>query len=116
MAKVITTIMDGFAQSTNAVREINRDNMAAVRADSKALWDEARTPDPGVVKVRQAKGFGNKVKAIGENIREGAAQASEIEQQRRADIQSHEAYRTILTDQRAARQAMTHNPYSRFNF
>ena len=110
---IIGTITKGFAESTRAVHEINKDNMAAVKADSKALFEGAKAPDPGMVKFRQAKGIGNKVKVIAENIKEGAAEASEIENERRAEIQSHESYRKILEETRTKRQGATANPYSK---
>ena len=103
---IIGTVVSGFAESTRTVHSINKENIAAVKADSKALFDEARKPDPGMVKFKQAKGFGNKVKVIAENIKDGAAEASENEKVRRAEIQSHESYRTILTEQRGMQQAV----------
>jgi hypothetical protein len=111
MAKkgIIGTITEGFAESTRTVREINRENMAAVKADSKANFQAATAPDPGLVKFKQAKGFKNKVRVIGKNIKDGANAASEKERERRAEIQSHEAYRTLLEEQRIARQAIIKN-------
>ena len=102
---IIGKIAGDMAQSARTVHEINRENIAAVKADSKALFEEAATPDPGLEKVKQARGFGNKVKAIAENIKEGAAEAAEIEKERRAEIQSHESYRALLEEQRTRRQA-----------
>jgi hypothetical protein len=109
---IIGKIAGGFADSTRAVHEINKEHMAAVKADSKALFEEAKTPDPGMVKFKEAKGIGNKVKVIAENIKDGAAEASENERVRRAEIQSHESYRTLLEGERASRQARI-NPLSR---
>ena len=105
---IIETITGGFAESARAVREINRENMAAVKADSKALFEEAKAPDPGMVKFKEAKGLGNKVKAVAENIKEGAAEASENERERRAEIQSFDAYRELLEGSRAGRMPYVH--------
>ena len=102
---IIGKIAGGMAESTRTVREINRENIAAVKADSKALFEEAATPDPSLERFKQAKGFGNKVKVIAENIKEGAQENSEKERARRAEIQSHESYRTLLDEQRTSRQA-----------
>jgi hypothetical protein len=122
---VIRTIMEGFAESTRTVHEINKEHMASVKADSKALFEEAKKPDPGLERFKEAKSFGNKVKVVVENIKESASEASEIERERRADIQSHEAYRAILNgsgtgiqtivNQAIGRQTK-HNPLSRVPF
>ena len=97
---IIGTITEGFAESTRAVHEINKENIAAVKADSKAMFDEATAPDPGFVKFKEAQGLGNKAKVVFENIKDGAAEASEAEKERRAEIQSHESYRTVLESTR----------------
>ena len=102
---VIGKVAEGFAESTRAVHEINRENIAAVKADTKANFEAASAPDPGLEKVKQTKGFGNKVKAIAENIADGARENSEKEKARRADIQSHTSYQTLLEGQREQRQA-----------
>jgi hypothetical protein len=102
---IIGKVAEGFAESTRAVHEINKENMAAVKADTKANFEAATTPDPGLVKFKQAKGVGGKVKAIAENIKEGAAANSEKERARRAEIQSHTTYKTGLEEQRTRRQA-----------
>ena len=102
---VIGTIAEGFAESTRAVHEINKENLAAVKADTRANFEEAATPNPDFVKFTQAKGLGNKVKVIAENIKEGAAANTENERARRAEIRSHESYNTLLEEQRIKRQA-----------
>ena len=106
---IIGTIKEGFAESTRTVHKINKENIAAVKADAKTMYDEVTTPSPGFVKFKEAKGVGNKAKVVVANIKESAAEASEIEKERRADIQSHEAYKTILEMSRAGVQK-TMNP------
>ena len=101
---IVGKIADGFAESTRAVHEINKENIAAVKAGTKANFDEAAAPNPGMVKFMEAEGLGNKIKAIAENIKEGAAENSEKEKARRAEIRNHESYRTFLKEQRAVRQ------------
>ena len=114
---VIGTITEGFAESTRNVSAINKEHMAGIKADSRAVWDAARKPAPGMVEFKEAKGLGNKVKVIAENIRESAAEASEIERERRTDIQNHEAYRAIMQGQiivpQIAGQYTSYNPLSR---
>jgi hypothetical protein len=102
---IIGKVVEGFAESARTVHAINKENLAAVKADSKANFEAVTASDPGFEKFKQAKGFMNKVKVIGENITEGAKAASEKEKELRAEIQSHEAYRTILEDGRGRRQA-----------
>lgn len=102
---IIKKIAGDLAESTRTVHEINKENLAAVHADTKANFAEATTPDPGFVRFTEAKGLGNKVKVIADNIKEGAAAASEAEKARRAEIQNHGSYRTLLEEQRANRQA-----------
>ena len=94
---VFGTIVNGFAESTRTINEINREHMAAVKADSIASFQEATAPDPGLVKFREAQGFGNKVRVIFANIRDTAKANAENEKARRAEIQSHESYKKILT-------------------
>ena len=122
---IIGKVAEGFAESTRTVHEINREHMATVKANSKALFEEAKQPDPDLVKFRKAKGLGNKVKVISESIKEGMAEASEIERERRADIQSHEVYRAVLNGSGTGVQAIVnqvvgrqtkHNPLSRVPF
>jgi hypothetical protein len=100
---VIGKIAGGFADSARTVHEINRENMAAVKADSRANFEAATTPDPGFVKFRQAKGIGNKAKVVLENIKESAKENSAREKERSAEIQSHESYRALLEETRAGR-------------
>ena len=103
---IIGKITGGMAESTGAVREINRENMAAVRADTRANFQAATAPDPGMVRFMQAEGLGGKIRAVAENIKEGARESSEKERARRAEIQSHESYRTLLAEQRTRRQTL----------
>ena len=102
---VIKKIADDLAESTRNVHQINKENLAAVKVDTRANFEEATAPNPDFVEFKEAKGFGNKVKVIAENIKAGAAEASEKEKERRAEAQSHEAYRTALEEQRIRRQA-----------
>ena len=101
---VIKKIANDLAESTRKVHEINKENIAAVHADTKANFAEATTPDPGFVKFTEAKGIKNKVKVIAENIKEGAKENSDKEKARREEIQSHASYKTLLEEQRTNRQ------------
>ena len=114
MAKksIIGTVTEGFAESTRNIQAINKENMAAVKADTKANFDEATVPNPDFVKFRQAKGIGNKIKVIVENIKEGAKENTEKEKARQAKIKSHESYQVLLEEQRIKRQATIRGAYS----
>ena len=103
---IIGRITGGMASSTSAVREINRENMAAVRADTRASFEASTAPDPGMVRFKQAEGLGGKIRAIAENIKEGARESAEKERERRVEIQSHESYRALLEEQRTRRQSV----------
>lgn len=101
---VIETITEGLVESTRNMHQINKDNLAAVKADSKSNFKAATEPDPDFVKFKEAKGVGNKAKVVIENIKEGAAENSAKEKERRKDIQSHASYKDMLEDQRIERQ------------
>lgn len=101
---IIGKIAEDLVESTRVVHEINKENIKAVHADTKANFAAATTPDPGFEKFKQAKGLGNKAKVVVENIKEGARENSAKESERRAEIRSHESYRTGLEEQRAKRQ------------
>ena len=102
---VIGKIKEGFAESTRNIHEINRENVATIKADAKANFDAAPTTDPDFVKFKKAKGLANKARVVAENIKEGARENSEKERERRAEIQSHTAYRETLEAQKTHRQA-----------
>ena len=93
---VFGKIAGGFAESTRNINEANKENIAAVK--------EATAPFPGMVKIREAKGFGNKIKAIAANIAESSRENSEKEKARRAEIQSQKSYKAVLEEQRENRQ------------
>jgi len=102
---VFSTIIDGFAESTRAIHEINKENMAAVKEESRANFEAAAAPNPDIEKLKETKGFWNKIKVMFENIIENANANAEKERVRRAEIQSHDSYRTILEEQRTNRQS-----------
>ena len=102
---VVGKVIEDLAESTRAVHAINRDNLAAVKADTRANFVEATTPDPDFVKFKEAEGLGEKAKVVVESIRTGARENSAAEKARRAKIRSHESYQRQLEEQRAARQA-----------
>ena len=106
MAKqgIISKITGDMAESTRAVHKINKENIAAIKADEKAFHSEATAPHPDMEDFKQAKGLKNKAKVVARSIKESVAEVSEDGKEFRDDIKSHEAYKTLLEEQRARRQ------------
>ena len=104
---IIGRIIDDMTESTRNVHEINKENMAAVRAESKANFTAATTPNPTFVDFIQTKGFVNKVKFLAANIKESGKQVAANEGVRRSEILSHGSYRTTLEGQRTGQRVTT---------
>lgn len=106
MAKknIIGKIANDLVERTRAVHEINKENIKAVHTDTVANFKEATAPNPGLEKVKQAKGIKNKAKVVVDNIVESAKENTEKEKARLAEIQSHNSYKTFLEEQRVNRQ------------
>jgi len=100
---VVGRIIDDLKESTRTVHEISKENFAAVKEASKAMHEEAAEPSPEFVKFREAKGFKNKFAVLTESFSESCKEYSEKEKERREQIKSHEAYRTLMEEQRAIR-------------
>jgi len=103
---IFTTIINGFAESTRNVHQINQENIAAIRTETRANFEDATAPNLGIVKLNETKGFWNKIKVIFSNLRESANAQTEKEIARRSEIQNHNSYRNILREQRTNRQAV----------
>lgn len=86
-------IIGDLKANTRTVHQINKENLAAEK-------EAFRTMHPELVKFREARGLRNKMQVIGENLREGCREASAKERERREEIRSFEAYRTLLDEQR----------------
>lgn len=100
----IATVINDLKESTKNVHEINKENIAAVKADSKANFVEATTPSPEFVNFKQAKGLKGKAKAVVDGLKSSAAVASKKGKERRAEIKSHSAYKELLEEQSENRQ------------
>ena len=103
---VVGKIFDNIKESTRTVHEINKENLAAEKEASIARHSEATEPNPEFVKFREAKGLKNKMAVVGESFKESCRENSEKEKVRREQVKSHEAYRTLLEEQRTNRGAM----------
>jgi len=104
---IFTTIINGFTESTRTINEINKENITAVKEESRARFEDATAPNYGIVKLNETKGFWNKVKVIFDNIIVTARIQSANETARRAEIQNHNSYRNVLGEQRTNRQTIT---------
>jgi hypothetical protein len=103
---VVGKIIDDLKESTRAVHEINKQNLAAEKAAFRARHQEAVEPDPGFEKFKEAIGLKNKMAEVAENFRESCRENSEKAKVSREQIRSHETYRLNLEEQRAKREAM----------
>ena len=101
-----TTIISSLAESTRTVNEINKENITAVKEESRTNFEAATASNPGIEKLNETKGFWNKIKVIFSNMRESANAQTEKEIVRRSEIQNHNSYRNVLEEQRANRQAV----------
>ena len=99
----LITILAASCASTKAIHETNKENMAAIKADTRANYEAAsrsRIPDS----VKQVEGFEEIFKAIWDSIVEGAEEEAENTKKRQENIQSGESYRNTLEAQRESRQ------------
>jgi hypothetical protein len=82
---IIGKIAEGFTESTRAAHSISKENMAAVKAGSKAFREEVTAPHPGMAEFKEAEGLSGKVKAVFNGMGEECKTQKEIERQRRDD-------------------------------
>jgi hypothetical protein len=83
---IIRLILEGLTESTQEAAEIQRQLTAE---QQQAFWDRYATIteiDPGLEKVREAKGVNAKLAQIWENLKENIGTAQEKEQARRVEI------------------------------
>ena len=72
-------------------REIDKENYEAIKADSKARFEEAKKVDPDFQEFKEAKGLKGKAKVVMNHVeRDGKAIADE----------NRENYRKMLEEQR----------------
>ena len=92
---VVGKIFDDLKENTRTVHEINKQGLATQKETFRARHEEAIEPNPEFVKFREAKGLKNKMTVVAESFRESCKEASEKEKERREQIKSFEAYRTV---------------------
>ena len=96
---VVGKIIDDLKENTRTVHQINKENLVAVK---DAYWKA----NPDMLKMKEAKGFKNKVKVVANSMKNACKETSEKEKERREDIQSHESYKNLLKEQREKRETI----------
>ena len=102
---IVAKVVNDLRKSTRAMHEINKANFA----DEKTAFQENNAD---FVEFLQADGLKNKTKVVAQNIKNGCETANEQEKTRRAEIQSHEAYKKLLQEQREKRTAIFSHSYN----
>lgn len=101
----IGKVGEGFAVTTRNVNSINGANMSGIMSDTHANHSNLSATNPGIKNIMEAKGLGNKAKAMGQNLKDGVKENIELDRQYRERVQSQEDYRILLEKQREDRQA-----------
>lgn len=83
--------MEDIKEDAAAQREIDKANFAAVKADTKARFNEAAAPDPDFEEFKAAKGLSGKVGVLTQHARRDAKETR---------AQSRENYEEMLKKQR----------------
>lgn len=83
--------IDDMKENAKKQHEIDKENFNAVKADSKARFEEAKKVDPDFQEFKDAKGLKSKVKVVAEHAaRDGKKLAKE----------NRENYKKVLEEQR----------------
>lgn len=83
--------IDDMKENAKLQHEIDKENYEAVKADSKARYEEAKKVDPDFQEFKDAKGLKAKVKVLGEHAaRDGKKIAEE----------NREKHKKMLEEQR----------------
>jgi hypothetical protein len=94
-------------ESAATISKINKENLAEEKYAFMERHTQFTEPDPGIMKLKETKGFKNKLKVIGTNMKQTAQENSEKEKVRREQIKSHESYRKILEMSRTQLETIT---------
>jgi hypothetical protein len=106
---VVGRVADDLKESTRAVHEINKENLAAEKEAAAVRHADATKPNADFQEFKKAKGLKRKSKVVAESIGESSRQNTEKERKRRKQIQSHEAYGNRLEEQRESRETAIKN-------
>lgn len=83
--------IDDMKENARLQRKIDKENFEAIKADSKARFEEAKKVDPDFQEFKDAKGLKAKVKVIGEHVVRDSKKISE---------ENRENYKKMLEEQR----------------
>jgi len=100
---LVGRIMDDMKESTRNIHAINKANSAAIKYAFWEMHTAVTEPHQGIVKVKEAEGFKNKIIAIGMGIKQSAQEQSEKEKVRHEQIKSHESYKNLMQQVREQR-------------
>lgn len=89
---------DDMKKNARLQHEIDKENYEAIKADSKAKFEEAKKVNPDFQEFKDAKGFKAKAKVVGKHAARNAKQLSE---------ESRENYKEILSEQRKLMNELT---------
>lgn len=82
---------DSMKESAQEIHKIDKENFEAIKADSKARFEEAKKVDPDFQEFKDAEGLKEKTKVVLSHMeRDGKRQAEE----------SRENYKKMLDEQR----------------
>lgn len=88
---LIEKVIDDMKESARKQHEIDKENFEAIKADSKARFEEAKKVDPDFQEFKDAKGLKAKAKVVAEHaVRDGKKIAEE----------NREKYKELLEEQR----------------
>lgn len=90
--------IDDMKESAKKQHEIDKENFNAVKADSKARFEEAKKVDPDFQEFKDAKGIKAKAKVVKEHIVRDAKKVSE---------ENRENYKKMLEEQRKQMNEIT---------
>ncbi len=83
--------IDDMKKNAKKQHEIDKENFEAVKADSKARFEEAKKVDPDFQEFKDAKGLRAKAKVVAEHVSRDAKKMAE---------ESRENYKELLEEQR----------------
>lgn len=83
--------IDDMKESARKQHEIDKENYEAVKADSKARFEEAKKTDPDFQEFKDAKGIKAKAKVVAEHVSRDAKKQAE---------KNREEYEKMLEEQR----------------
>lgn len=88
---IVGKVVDSIKEDARKQHEIDKENFEAVKADSKARFEEAKEVDPDFAEFKEAKGLKEKAKVVANHaVRNG----KQIREEERAQ------YKDMLKEQR----------------